>query len=449
MHKNTNSALIESSDNIKELLAHILKQSTQQGATNAAASLSFDEGFAVDVRMKEVETISFGDERALSITLYYKNARGSAHGTDISKKGIDNLISKALEIAKLTSQDPCFGLADKKLLTNEFKSLHLSHPWDLTPEKAIELAQRCEAAALDSDSLIVNSDGVNISTANSSFGYANTHGAMAVTNSSIHSMSGSFIAAKDNKMQRDYDFTAARNPLDLKNFDSLALSAAQKAIARLDAKKIPTGSYPIIFTPRVACSIFNSFISAITGQNLYKKNSFLINSLQEQVFPNFINIFEKPHLTKALGSAAFDTEGVPTRENKFVIDGIVNSYVLGSYAARKLGMETTANSDGVHNLFVSNTHKDLDALKKLVPKALLVTDLMGQGVNILTGDYSRGVSGFLLEAGEIVHPVEGVTIAGNLKNMFKDIKAVGLDYHHGFATHCGSLLIDKMMVAGH
>lgn len=438
----------QSTENLKALMQDVLARAKAKGASDAAVSVNHDSGFSVDVRMKDVETVSFNEDKGVSLTVYFGHRKGSSSSTDTSPKALDAMVNAACEIAKVSAADPCFGLADKELMTKEHPDLDLYHPWVITPVEAIERALACETHALGLDKRITNSDGVNLGTYTYSYGYANTHGGEGIMRGSRHSLSCSLISREGESMQRDYDYTTARHASELKSPKELAESAVERAVKRLGARKIKTQKLPVIFSSRVSSGLISSFISAISGSNLYRKNSFLLDSIGKQVFPQGFRIYEQPRLLRALGSSAFDGEGVPTRDNVLVEDGRVCQYVLGSYSARRLGLKTTANSDGVHNLTVDANAGDLQSLLKHMGTGLLVTELMGQGVNGLTGDYSRGATGFWVKDGEIQHPVEEITIASNLKDMFLNIAAVGTDINPNIATRCGSILISHMMVAG-
>ena len=446
--QHNNTEVHKSTTELEQLMNVVLELAKKEGATDAAVAVSNDKGFSVDVRMGQVETVTFNEDKGISVTVYIDKRKGSASSTDTSAQALELMVKAACDIAKVSAEDPCFGLADKKLMTQNHPELELFHPWDITPQEAIDMALKCESHALSLDKRIINSDGVSVSSYESHHGYANTAGGGGYSHSSRHSLSCSLIAKEGDDMQRDYDYTTARNVNDLMSYKHIAQSTVQRALSRLGARQIATQTAPVIFSSRISSGLLASFISAISGSNLYRKNSFLLDSIGEQVFPEFIRIYEQPHLSGALGSAAFDSEGVPTRPNVFVDKGRIHQYVLGSYSARRMGLETTANGDGVHNLTVDPTAGDLSELLKQMGTGLLVTELMGQGINGLTGDYSRGASGFWVENGEIQFPVEGVTIAGNLKEMFKNIKAVGDDINPNTATQCGSVLIDTMMIAG-
>lgn len=446
--KNTKSAELKSTEALSVIMQDVLTCAKRHGATAASVAANHDAGFSVDVRMGEVETVAFSEDNAVSAVVYIGNRKGAASSTDTSLAAIDAMIAHAIGIAKVSAADPCFGLADADLMSPNFPELDLCHPWAISPHEAIEIALDCEQQALAMDKRIANSDGVNLSTYTFHHGYANSHGFHGVVNSSRHSISCSLIAKEGEMMQRDYDYTTARCADDLLAIDKLSNSAVERAVSRLGARPIKTEKVPVLFSSRLSSGLFSSFIGAISGANLYRKNSFLLDSIDQQVFPESIRIYDQPHLIGALGSAPFDGEGVLTRNNVWVKEGKVCQYVLNSYTARRMGMKTTANSGGVFNLTVDPTAGDLSELLQNMGRGLLVTELMGDGVNILTGDYSRGASGFWVEDGMIQFPVIEITIAGNLKDMFQGIIAVGNDRNPNVSTRCGSVLIEQMMVAG-
>lgn len=447
--KQHNSTELEkSTKELKGLMHTVLALAKQEGATDAAVAVNNDRGFSVDVRMGQVETVAFSEDKGIGLTVYIGQRKGSASSTDTTLGALTTMVQAACDIARVSAEDPCFGLADKDLMVKEHVDLDLYHPWDITPQQAIDIALACETYALSVDKRITNSDGVSVSSYESHHAYANTHGAETLTHYTRHSISCSLIAAEGEEMQRDYEYSTARHPSDLKDVQWIAHEAASRALNRLGARQIKTQVCPVLFSSRISGGLIASFINAISGSNLYRKNSFLLNSVGQKIFPDFVHIYEQPRLPGALGSAAFDAEGVPTRNNVFVQNGILKQYVLGSYSARKMGLQTTANSDGVHNLTVDATADDLESLLTTMDTGLLVTELMGQGVNGITGDYSRGASGYWVEGGVIQYPVDEVTIAGNLKDMFQSIRAIGRDINPNYSTRCGSILIDKMTVAG-
>lgn len=438
----------KSTAELTSLMHELLARATKAGATDAAVSVSRTKGFSVDARLAVVDTVAFHEDKGVNLTVYLGQSKGEASSTDTSSQALDAIVQAALDIARVSASDPWFGLADKELLTGHYPQLDLYHPWNITPQKAIELALDCESLALSLDPRIVNSDGVHVSTHELHHGYANTHGAEGCLSGTRHSLSCSLIAKEGEEMQREYDFTTARHPDRMASAEQVAKKAAERVLSRLGARPIETQKTPVLFSSRLSSSLFSSFISAISGSNLYRTNSFLVNSIGQMLFPEFIRIYEQPHLLGGLGSAPFDGEGVPTRPNVLVEKGVLQQYVLGSYSARRMGLKTTANSGGVHNLTIDPNAGDLADLLKIMHRGLLVTELMGQGVQLITGDYSRGASGYWVDNGVIQFPVDQVTIAGNLKNMFQGIQAVGNDINPNIATRCGSVLIEEMMVAG-
>ena len=447
--KNNKRVVVKSTNDLAELMQDVLARAKTHGATDAMVSVNHDSGYSVDVRMGVVETVAFSEDKGVSLVVYIGHRKGGASSTDTSPAALDALVVAACDIARVSAADPCFGLADRELMTTDYPDLDLYHPWAIKPPEAIEQALACEAQALSLDKRITNSDGVNLSTYAFCNGFANTYGGKGIIHSTRHSVSCSLIAKEGETMQRDYDYTTARDPKDLNTLEHLAQSTVARATSRLGAKQVKTQKIPVLFSSRISSGLLGNFVSAITGANLYRKNSFLLDSMGQQIFPAGFRVYEQPYLLSALGSSPFDGEGVPTRDNVFVEDGIVRQYVLNSYSARRLGLQTSANSGGVHNLTIDATAGDLKQLLSKMDKGLLVTELMGQGVNILTGDYSRGATGFWVEHGEIQYPVEEITIAGNLKEMFKAIVAVGNDINPNISTRCGSILIEEMMIAGH
>ncbi|MCH9715753.1 MAG: metalloprotease PmbA, partial [Gammaproteobacteria bacterium] len=337
---------------LEQRMDDILQRARVHGATDAAVSVNHDQGFGVDARMGQVETVAFSEEKGIAVTVYIGQQKGSATSSDTSDAALDAMVTAAYDIAKVSAKDPCFGLPDVDLINMYYPALDLLHPWSITPEAAGELAVVCEAKALGVDKRIHNSDGVSISTYTFCHGYANTRGFTGIIDGSRHSLSCSLLAEEASGMQRDYAYTTARKASDLMNSDDLAVLAANRTIARLSPKQLETQKVPVLFSARVASGLIGSFIQAVSGSSLYRKHSFLLDSLGQAIFPDNINIFEAPHLLGALGSSPFDGEGIITRPNVLIKDGVLQQYVLGSYSARKLGLKTTANSSGVHNLTV-------------------------------------------------------------------------------------------------
>lgn len=433
---------------MNQLANKILKQATECGATGADVGISKETGFAISVRMGEVETIEHHQDKGISLTVYVGKKTGNASTSDFSEDAIRSTVEKAYSIAKYTQDDDCAGLADKELMATKFPDLDLYHPWKISPEHAVELAKECENTARKQDKRIHNSEGASVSTYETQYVYANTHGFIGNMHTTRHSMDITLLAKEKNRMERDYDYTVARDANGLLDINSLAKQAANKTVRRLNARKLKTQHVPIIFEAKLARGLLGHFVSAISGGNLYRKSSFLLDQIEKPIFPEFITIEQKPFLKKGLGSAAFDDEGVQTVKRKFIDNGILKSYVLGSYSARKLGLQSTGNAGGVYNLFVNTSDKDFNQLLKEMDTGLLVTELIGQGVNIVTGDYSRGAFGYWVEKGEIQYPVHEITIAGNLKKMYQGIKAIGNDVDHRGNVHTGSILIDNIIIAG-
>ncbi|GDX60132.1 peptidase C69 [Nitrosomonadaceae bacterium] len=434
---------------LQQIARDILSYAKEGGATACETEVSDGFGQNVTVRRDEVETIEYNRDKGLSVTVYIGQKRGNASTSDFSPQAVRDTVSAALSIARYTAADDCAGLADTDLLASEFPDLELYFPWDLPVEQAIQLAQTCEAAAFAVDKRITNSEGGSVSLSESQFVYANSLGFMGGYPTSRHSISCAVIAGRDANMQRDYWYSVARNSADLDQADSVGKKAGSRSVARLGAKKIATCEVPVLFEAPIASSLIGHFVGAISGGSLYRKSSFLMDSVGKQVFAPDIQIQEKPHLKKGLASSAFDDEGVTTVDRKVVENGVVQGYFLGSYSARKLGLRTTGNAGGNHNLILDNgAPVPFSELLKRMGKGLLVTELLGQGVNSVTGDYSRGAAGYWVEGGEIQYAVEEITIAGNLKDMLPGICAMGNDTLVQGSKQCGSLLIDRMTVAG-
>jgi PmbA protein len=434
---------------LQQIAHDVLDHAKNGGASGCETTI--DDGFGqnVTVRRGEVETIEYNRDKGISVTVYIGQKRGHASTSDFSPQAVRETVAAALSIAGHTAEDSCAGLADRDLLAQEFPDLELYFPWDLPVEQAIELAKKCEAAAFAVDQRITNSEGASVLLSESQFIYANSLGFMAGYPASRHSISCAVIASEKDGMQRDYWYTTARDPADLEAADSVGSQAGTRSVRRLGARKIDTCEVPVLFEAPVASSLIGHFVSAVSGGNLYRRSSFLLDSIGRQVFAPDIQIRELPHLKKGLASGAFDDEGVATRERNVVDQGVVQGYFLGSYSGRKLGMRSTGNAGGNHNLILdtSNQLEFSDLLKKM-GKGVLVTELLGHGINPVTGDYSRGAAGFWVENGEIQHAVEEITVAGNVKDMLLGICGVGKDVIVRGSKQCGSILIDRMTVAG-
>lgn len=431
----------------ESILKSVLDQAQKKGA-DAEASIIVDSGISVNVRLGEVETVEFNQAKSLGLTVYKNQKKASVSTSDLTKEAVENCLSAALRIAEYTEKDPHAGLPEKDDLASTIPNLELSHPMDLTPDQAIQNALLAENAARAYDSRIRNSEGANFITHQKHFFHGNTLGFLSHYPSTRYALSCTVIAQDGQFMQRDQEFTVSRQYNALDPFAKVGEVSATKAVKRLNAQKIKTQEAPVIFFHEVAGGLFGSFISAISGSTLYRKSSFLLDHLDEKIFPDFLQIEESPHLLRGLGSAPFDQEGVQTTPHAIVRNGILKSYVLSSYSARKLGLKTTGNAGGIHNLIVSHGLMDLDGLIKKMHKGLLVTELMGHGINLVTGDYSRGAFGFWVENGEIQYPVEEITIAGNLKNMFLNLIDISNDLERRGNIQTGSVLIDRMTIAG-
>lgn len=433
---------------IKNIVQDLLDEAKKQGASAAEAGLSQETGLSVSVRLGDVETIEHHCSQGLGVTVYFGQRKGSASTTDLSPASIKETVSAACSIARYTSEDEFSGLPDKELLATEFPDLDLNHPWHLGTENAIELALESEEAARNFHVEITNSEGASINTHQGNYVMGNSLGFLHGYPTTRHSLSCSVLAQRGDSMQRDYWYSVARNAINLESPKEIGKKAAERVLRRLEGRSLSTRQCPVLYSAEIASGLLASFIGAISGGNLYRKSSFLLNALDTQVFPEFIRIYEQPHLKGALGSAAYDGEGIATKSRDIVSDGILRSYVLSTYSARKLGLQSTGNAGGVRNLSITTSNLDLKAMLKQLGTGLLVTELMGQGVNILTGDYSRGAAGFWVENGEIQYPVEEITIAGNLKDMLKNIVAVGNDIDYRGNVRTGSILVERMSIAG-
>ncbi len=426
----------------------LLRLAKTKGATAAEAGLSVEEGLSVTVRMGEVETIEHNRDKSLGITVYIGKRKGSASTTDFTAEALEHTVQAAMDIARYTEEDRYAGLVDPAYLAKAYPDLDLYHPWALHVEQAIDMAKQGEAAAMQYDKRITNSEGAYVTTHGGYRVYGNSHGFLGHYPSTRHSCGCTVIASEKNRMERDYWYSVERAAENLEDFVAIGKKAGQRAVARLGAKKIKTQKLPVIFQAEVARGLLGHLIRAISGGALYRNASFMVNKLGETIFPERITIDERPHIPGALGSAPFDSEGVANRAHALVEKGRLQSYVLDSYAARRLNLEPTGNAGGVHNLFISDDGKDLAQLLKQMGRGLLITEVMGQGVNIVTGDYSRGAAGFWVENGEIQYPVEEFTLASNLARMFQQLIAVGNDVDARSSMCTGSWLIEEMTIAG-
>jgi PmbA protein len=440
----------ESSPLLQDIAGFALAEARRQGASQYEIDVSLSQGLGATVRLGEVDTIEYQRDRGLAVTVYFGKRKGSASTADLGRDAVRATVAKACAIARYTAEDPYAGLVEPEYLAREIPDLDLDHPWGLAAEDAIAIARRCEQAGRAVDPRIGNSEGASVSSQRHTGVYGNSLGFLAGFSGTSHSVSCSLIAQEGEQMQRDYWFTTARDPADLDAAESVGATAGKRALARLGARKLATRKAPVLFSPDMARGLYRHFIGAIRGPSQYRKASFLLNAAGEQIFPAFLQMRERPHIPKGLASAPFDDEGAATRDRELVQDGILQGYVLGSYSARRLGLKTTGNAGGVHNLIVeaSGDAPAYDALLRRMGTGLLVTELMGQGVNGVTGDYSRGASGFWIEGGAIAYPVHEITIAGNLRDIYRNIVALGGDVDPRGSIRCGSVLIGEMTIAG-
>ncbi|MFT0211229.1 metalloprotease PmbA [Pseudomonas sp. F1_0610] len=426
----------------------VLDQAKKQGASACEVSVSLSQGLSTSVRQGEVETVEFNRDQGFGITLYDGRRKGSASTSSTDAQAIKETVAAALAIARHASEDEYSGLADASLMATQFPELDLWHPWNISPEQAIEQAQLCEQAALAFDARISNSEGASLNSHSSCAVYGNSHGLIAGQAGTQHSLSCVVIAQQQGQMQRDYWYDYARDAAQLMSPQRIGQQAAQRTVARLGARPVTTCKAPVMFSANVAAGLFGHFLQAISGGSLYRKSSFLLDALGQSLFPQWLSLYERPQLIGGLSSCAFDGDGLATYDKDFIEKGQLVNYMLSTYSGRKLGMPSTANAGGARNLFVTHGELDQTQIIKKMGRGLLVTELMGQGINMVTGDYSRGASGFWVENGEIQFPVEEVTIAGNLRDMFKSIVDVGCDLERRSSVCTGSVLLEQMMIAG-
>ena len=434
---------------LEDAVCCALEESARLGASEAEADASIGQGLGVTVRLGDVETIEYQRDRGMAVTVYFGRRKGSASTADLSAAAVRASVEKACALARYTAEDPYAGLADPEALAHDIPDLDLDHPWALTAEAAIDIAKRCERSGMDVDARISNSEGASVSTQRHTAVYGNSLGFLAGYSGTNHSVSCALLAQEGEQMQRDYWYSAARDALELESAEAIGVAAGERACARLGARRLTTRRAPVLFSPEMARGLVQHFLAAVSGSSQYRKASFLLDAAGEPVFPAFVRMSERPHIAKGLGSAPFDAEGVATRDRELIEAGRLQGYVLGSYSARRLGLKTTGNAGGIHNLLVgSDAACSREALLGQMGSGLWVTELMGQGVNGVTGDYSRGASGFWVENGAIAFPVQEVTIAGNLRQMFEQIVALGDDIDARASIRCGSLLVGEMTIAG-
>jgi PmbA protein len=431
-----------------DVVAEALAEAGRAGASAAEAAVGTGTGFSVKVRLGEVETVEHDRDRGLAVTVYMGHRKGSASTSDLSLEAVRATVRAAASIARHAAEDPCHGLADPARMATELPELDLYHPWAVRVEEAIELARACEASGRALDPRIGNSDGASVSSHTGHRVYGNSHGFLGAWSSSRHGIGCSLVARDEGGMQRGHWHTAARDAGRLEAPDAVGRRAAERAVARLGATRLATRSAPVVLAPEVAIGLIGHLVGAVRGGNLYRRASFLVGHLGRPVCAPEVHIREEPHLRGAMGSAPFDQEGVATRPRDLVRAGVLEGYVLDSYSACRLGMATTGNAGGVHNLVVTPGTEDQAALLRRMDTGLLVTDLMGMGINLVTGDYSRGATGFWVEGGDVRFPVQEVTIAGNLRDMLLGIRGVGSDVDRRGSIHTGSLLLGPLTIAG-
>jgi PmbA protein len=432
----------------QQLSQDILKEAARLGASEAEVAIATNKGFSVRAREGDVETVEYNQDKVIDIKVYFGKRSGSASLSDIRIESVHAAVEAACHIAKFTDEDPASGLADKADLAMGVKPLDLEYPWSITVEQAIEMACQCEKIALAYDKRIMSAEEASVSTVSNCYLYANSLGFIGIQPETRHDISCVLISKQGDEMQRDYDYTVAVDPAMLESTDMVAKQAAEKTVRRLGARRLPTMKVPVIFAAEEARGLWGHLAAAISGGNVYRKSTFLLDHIGKSIFPTFVRIEEQPFLSKAIGSASFDNDGVATRNNVFVEEGVLRMYALGSYSARKLGLKTTGNAGGMHNLTIKSGNKNLEQIIKTMHKGLLVTELMGNGVNIVTGDYSRGVGGYWIENGEIQYPVHEITVASKLKDMYAGIVEIGNDVDTRGNIRTGSVLINEMMVAG-
>jgi PmbA protein len=433
---------------LEQTIEDLLKEAKRRGASAAEAVVSNTAGLELSVRLGEVETVEHTRDNGLGISVYFGHRKGSASTSDLSPDAVRDAVRQACSIATHTQEDRCAGLAPAELMASAVPDLDLNHPWNIAVEEAVEIAIRCEDAARGADSRIVNSEGASFSTTAGLSVYGNSHGFVGGYPGTRHELSCAVVAKDGESMQRDYWWTSARSPADMEPAEAVGRRAAERTVARLNARRLGTCEVPVLFRADVATGLLRSLAGAISGGNLFRETSFLLGKLEQPIFPDFVRIFEEPHRLRGLASAPFDGDGVATKAKDLVTDGVLKTWLLDHYSACKLGLTTTGNAGGARNLSIALGSDDRDAMIRRLDRGLFVTSLMGQGVKMITGDYSRGAAGFWVEHGEIQYPVEEITIAGNLADMFQGLVAVGNDCDFASSITTGSWLIERMTVAG-
>ena len=433
---------------LEDIVSLLLREAREQGADQAEAAASHAIGLSATARLGSVESLEYTNDRGVGVTVYKSQKKGSASTSDFSPAALREAVIKACSFANHTAADEYSGLADEEMMAHDFPELELVHEWGLQSDEAIRIAIECEDAARGFDSRITNSEGASVTSSSSVSVYGNSHGFLAGYPKTSHSISCVVVGESNGDMERDYWYSSARDAMDLETPEEIGKTAARRTVQRLGSRKIKTGKTPVLFAPEVARGFIGHAISAVSGGAQYRKSTFLLDAVGEKIFPEFVQIQERPHIPKGMSSTPFDAEGVATRDRDLVVDGVLQGYILGSYSARRLGLQTTANAGGAHNLLVPGGSEDMQSLIRSFDRGILVHELIGQGVNAVTGDYSRGAVGYWIEQGEICYPVNEITIAGNLRDLYHQITAIGNDQDLRSGIRCGSLLVDAMTIAG-
>ena len=440
-------AQLDQSD-LEDLIQIVLDEAGKQGADQAEVAASHDYGLGATARLGDVEHLEYTNDRSIGVTVYHGSRKGSAGTSDFSIDALRETVTKASAFATYTAVDKYAGLADAELMASDIPDLELCHDWPIDADAAIKIALSCEESARGFDKRISNSEGATVATSSGVRAYGNSHGFIGSFPRSNHSISCSVIGESNGDMERDYHYSTAREASELESPEQIGETAARRTIARLGSRKIKTTKAPVLYAAEIARGFVGHVIGAITGVAQYRNSSFLLDAVGEKIFPDFFQLQERPHIPKAMASRPYDSEGVATTDRDIVIDGVLQGYVLSSYSARRLGLKTTANAGGTHNLIVPGNAGDMESIIKSMQCGLLVQELIGHGVNSVTGDYSRGAVGYWIENGEIAYPVHEVTIAGNLRDLYPRIVAIGIDQDVRGAIRCGSLLVDEMTIAG-
>jgi PmbA protein len=440
-------ASLDQSD-LEDLIRLVLDEAAKQGADQAEVAASHDYGLGATARLGEVENLEYTNDRGIGVTVYHGSRKGSASSSDFGVGALRETVAKASAFAKYTAVDKCAGLADAELMARDIPNLELSHPWPIDADAAIRIAIECEDAARSYDRRITNSEGATVATSSGVSAYGNSHGFIGSFPRTSHSISCSVIGECNGEMERDYHYSAAREPGELETAEQIGQTAARRTVGRLGSRKIKTTKAPVLYAPEIARGFIGHLIGAISGGAQYRRSSFLLGAAGQKIFPDFLQLHERPHIPRAMASRAYDAEGVATAEREIVVDGVLQGYVLSSYSACRLGLKTTGNAGGAHNLIVPGNAADLESMIKSMQSGLLVQELIGQGINPVTGDYSRGAVGYWIENGEIAYPVHEVTIAGNLRELYPRIIAIGNDQDIRGGIRCGSVLVDQMTIAG-